>query len=154
MGWMSETRLPLPLFDRNRVIAQVRLHAQEAGDLVLLVKMIELQIERKIAETVAVIGEEFFFALQVFLRGLQTHADVRVDTGVSKGDPPVVNVAVDQLEVFAAARQYEIIRGAFVIIQKVVLDGFGFVAQAKNEIPVADNERSTSSHAKARAAGR
>ena len=67
MAWIPETRLPLPVPTRDQVIAEVGPHAQEAGDLVLLVKMFELLRQRQVGEAVAVVGQEVFFAFEVLL---------------------------------------------------------------------------------------
>jgi len=34
-----------------------------------------------------------------------------------------VNIAVEQFDILAAARQNEVVGGAFVVVEKVVLDG-------------------------------
>ena len=61
---------------RNYVITQVWHDAQEAGDLVLLVKMLQLLRKGKIAEAVTVVGQELVLAVQIFFRRLEPLADI------------------------------------------------------------------------------
>src|SRR5579859_6642480 len=117
----------------DEMVAEVGAHAEKARDLVLFAEMVQLLGQRQVRGAVAVIGEEFFFALVVLFVGFEALADVGVNAGVGERDAPVVNVAVEELHVFAAGDD-KIVGGALVVVQEVVLDRFGFVAEAKNKV--------------------
>ena len=104
MAWMPDTRLPLPCFQRDQVIAEVGPHADEAGNLVLLVKVLQLLGQRQVGETIAVVGQKFLFALEILLHRLQPLSDVGIDARVREGNAPVVNIAVQQFQVLGRRR--------------------------------------------------
>ena len=79
---------------------------------------------------------------------------VDVRAGLDEGDRPVVDVAIEEVDLLAALRPDEIVRDGFVVVQKVILDDVALVAQAKNEILVPESGRSTSSGARESAACR
>src|SRR5215469_5297854 len=60
------------------------------------------------------------------------------DSGVGKRNPPVLNVAIEELQLFPATRHNKVVRGTFVVIQKVVLDGVGAMAEAQNKVLMAE----------------
>src|SRR5690242_16267203 len=94
----------IPLGNGYRVITQIRTDAQEAGNLVLLMKVVDLLVKPQVAEAVAIVREKFLFAFKVFLHGLQPHADIGADSSIGKSNSPIMNVAVDELQIFAAVR--------------------------------------------------
>src|SRR6266849_10247295 len=116
------------------MITEVWPNTNKAGDLLLLAEMLQLLVEVQIGQAVAIVGEEFLFAVQVFFHRLEPLADVGVDARIYKGDPPVVDVAMEQLETLSPAGQNEVIRDAFVVVQEVVLDRVRAVPQAENEV--------------------
>ena len=87
----------IPLGNGYRMITQIRTDAQEAGNLVLLMKVVDLLLEPQVAEAVAIVREKFLFAFKVLLHGLQPHADIGADSSIGKSNSPIMNVAVDEL---------------------------------------------------------
>ena len=94
----------IPLNNGYGVVTQIRTDAQEAGDLVLLMKVVDLFVKPQVAETVAIVREKFVFAFKVLLHGLQPHADIGGDSSIGKSNSPIMNVAIDELEILAAVR--------------------------------------------------
>jgi len=125
-------------FQRHQVIAEIRADAQKAGYLVLLVKVLQLLRKRKVGKAVAVVGQKFLFALQILLHHLQAHPDVGIDSGIGEGNAPIVDITVQQFKILGAARQDKVVRGAFVVVEEVVLDGIGAMPQAENKVLVAE----------------
>ena len=74
----------------------------------------------------------------MLLHCLQSLSDVRIDPGVHESDAPVLDVAVQQFQVLAALGQNEVIGGAFVVVEKVVLDDVRPIAHAEDEVPVSE----------------
>src|SRR6516164_2093157 len=87
-----------------RVITQIRTDARETGNLVLLTKVVDLLVKSQVAEAVAIVCEKFLFAFNVLLHGLQPHADIGADSSIGKSNSPIMNVAVDELQILAAFR--------------------------------------------------
>src|SRR5262249_22570078 len=106
----------IPLGDGYSVITQIRADAQEAGDLVLLMKVVDLLVEWQIGDAIAIVGEELIFAFKVLLHGFQPHTYIGANFSIGKRDSPIVNIAIDELQIFATVGQHEIIRSAFVVI--------------------------------------
>ena len=84
----------------------------------------------------------------MLLNGFQTLSNIRSESGVHKGDIPVVNVAAQELKMFTSIAKDEVIGHALVIFEKVLFDHIAFVTQAEDEVLVAVMRIVTSSHAK------
>src|SRR5215471_867477 len=54
----------IPLGNGYCVITQIRADAQEAGDLVLLMKVTDLFVEPQVAEAVAIVRKKFLFTFK------------------------------------------------------------------------------------------
>ena len=67
---------------------------------------------------------------------LEPLPDVRVQAGVDEGDLPVLDVAGQQLHRLAAVREHEVVGDRLVVVEEVVLDGVGLVAEAEDEVLV------------------
>src|SRR6185503_2438047 len=107
---------------RNRMEALTRAHAEEAGDFVLPAELLDVLRQVEIREAIAVVGEEHLVVAEIASYRLEPLSDVRLQTGVGERDPPLIDVPTIQLYVFAAARQLEIVREAFVVVEKILLD--------------------------------
>ena len=68
---------------------------------------------------------------------LQSLTDVGGHSRVNECNAPVVNIAVQQLHFLPTFGENEIVGEAFVVVEKVVLEGVRSVAQAQNEVFVA-----------------
>jgi hypothetical protein len=92
-------------------------------------KMIDLVGQRQVGESVTVVGEKHFFMgiLRLALRRWPIE-----DTGISEGNVPIVNVAMEQLS-FLPLGENKIVGNTFVVVQKV-FDEIRPVSQAQNEI--------------------
>jgi hypothetical protein len=120
------------------VAAQTWSHTKESRRLVLAVKAFDEVGKVKIGQIVAVIGQKNFVFAQVFLDSFQSLADIRFGACVNKSDCPVVNIRVEHLQLFSAIRKHEIIGKKLRVIDEVILDGLRAIAQAKDEIFVAE----------------
>src|SRR5207244_1241395 len=87
---------------RDKVVADVRLHGEEARDLAAPSKLVDLHRKRRIGEAIAVIRKEHVFIGKMSFRELETLADIRGQARIYKRDLPIVDVAVEQLKVLSA----------------------------------------------------
>src|SRR5690349_2361581 len=116
------------------MIAQAWLDTYETADLVLFEKMIELSGKGKIRKAVTIVSEEHLFPIEIFFHRLQSLTYVGSQSGIRKGDSPVVDVRIQQVETFPTLRKYEIIRNALFVIQKIFLDDIGSMTETQHEI--------------------
>src|ERR1035438_678552 len=123
--------------ERNHMKTLRRLHANKAGNLVALKKMIDVGEQRQVSQSIHVVGKKHLLAVKVRLHGFEALSNVRGSARIDEGDTPVLDIAVQQRHVLAAIREDEVVGQTLVVIQKVVLDGVGLVSQAQNEILVA-----------------
>src|SRR2546428_172900 len=129
----------LPVVVRHdKVIAELRPDAEEARDPVAPPEMLKLRRERQVGEAVAVVREELLLTGEMWLDGLEALPDVRVDPRVDEGDSPIADIALQELEPPPALAQHEVIRDAFVIVPEVALDEVGAVAEAEDEVLLAE----------------
>ena len=130
----------LPLRELYRMEAvRGRAHAEEGGDLVVLVEVGEHVGQRSVSDRVAVGGEEGLLADEVLLHSAQALADVAMHPGVHEGDAPFANVAREQLDVLLAAaraREHEVVGQSLVVVEEEVLDHVTLVTQADDEVVV------------------
>src|SRR5262245_17436627 len=122
--------------ERNDVAALRRPHRQEAAHLVPPQEVLDVPVQRQVRQPVAVVRQEHRLSPEVGLDGLQPLPDVGGDAGVDERDVPVVDVAVEQAELLAALGEDEVVGDALVVVEEVVLDGVGLVAQAEDEVLV------------------
>ncbi len=100
------------------------------------VEPVDQERQIQVGEAVRVVGEEDLLLVDVLAHRRQALADVRAHPGVDEGDPPVLDVRVEQLEVAAAARQDEVVGDPFLVVEEVVLDDVALVAEAEDEVRV------------------
>jgi len=72
------------------------------------------------------------------LDSLRPLANIRIHARIGERDAPVVNVAIEELQVLASGLQGEIVRDTLVVVQEIVLHDIGAIAQAKNEVFVSE----------------
>jgi hypothetical protein len=114
---------------------RLRWHREQRPDLVgLRAEPGEHVVERHVGEDVGVVGEEHLLVLDVLAHPPQPLADRRGEAGVDERDRPVADVGAQQLDV--AAPQHEVVRGRLVVVEEVVLDVVGAVAEAEHEVGV------------------
>ena len=94
-------------------------------------------VERGVGEGVPVVGQEHVLALEQVAHPAQPLADGGVEPGVGEGDPPVGDVGAQQLHPPAALGQHEVVGHRLVVVEEVVLDRVGPVAEAQDEVAVA-----------------
>ena len=94
--------------------------------------------QRGVREPVPVGGQERFVVAEVRRDRLQPLADRRVEAGVDEGDPPVLEVAREQLELraVAVALEHEVVEERLVVGEEVLLDDLALVAEAEDEVVV------------------
>ena len=123
------------------MIAEIRQDAQKARDFVLLTEVFQLLRQREVGEAITIVSQKFLLSIQISLYCLQSLADIRIDPSVRERNAPVVSVAIKQLYLLASTGQDKIVRGALTIIEEILLDCIGAVAQAQDEILVSGNLR-------------
>jgi hypothetical protein len=99
---------------------------------------LEELVEGSIGQDVAVVAQEDVLVVEVMAHGPQALADGRVEAGVDEADPPVVDVALEQLDGAAAAAQDEVVRDGLGVAEEVLLDRVGAVPEAQDEVLVAE----------------
>src|SRR5215469_4991673 len=110
------------LINRDHVETGFWFNTDKAGQALAFQELVDYGVEVHVRQTIGVVGKERLLILDVLLHHFQAHSNVRVETGIDEGDAPIVDIAVQQFEVFAAAGKHEIIRDAFVVVQEVILD--------------------------------
>jgi len=63
----------------------------------------------------------------------QPLANIRAGAGLDKGDGPVVNVAIQIVDLLSTLRPDKIVRNRLVIVKKIVFDAIALVSQSENE---------------------
>jgi hypothetical protein len=61
-------------------------------------------------------------------------ANIGIDSRVHEGYPPIVDIAIEQIDLLATTRKNKIVGSALVVIEKVIFDDFGSISQAQNEV--------------------
>src|SRR5262245_21871630 len=112
-------------------------HGQKARGHVVATEVIEIRRQVQIGEAVGVVGHEHVVVVtQEALHGLQALPEVRVQAGVDERDPPVLDVATEDLDVLATLREHEVVGQTLVVVQEVLLDRVTAKAEAENEVVV------------------
>ena len=116
---------------------ELRTHREEHRRLPTLVECLDEVRKRCVREAVTVRGQEGVVA-DMRRYGLQPLTDRGVDPGVDEGDPPLVELAREELELrtVRAAVEHEVVEHRPVVREEVVLDDFALVPQAQNELVV------------------
>ena len=115
-----------------------RVDDHERADQAAGMERVQVVRQPQIGQPVGIVRQELVLAMQV---GLDTHqplADGRLRPGVGEGDVPVVDVRAQQPDVTAAAAQHEVVRGPLLVVEEVLLDDLALVAQAEDELLVAE----------------
>jgi hypothetical protein len=110
--------------------------ADERSDGVALAEPGDVGVEVEIREPVGVVREKHRLALEMRPDGGEPLADVRLETRIDERDRPVGDVVAEQLDRSSALAQPEVVREPLVVVDEVVLDGFGAVPEAEDEVPV------------------
>ena len=124
--------------ERDRMKALTRTYADEAADLVLPVEVVEVFRQREIGEPIAVVREEDGIVPEIVPDGVETLADVGVETCVGECDLPVLDVAAAEPDIEAAAGQLEVVRHALVVVEEVSLDEIATITETENELSVTE----------------
>ena len=93
---------------------------------------------RRVGEHVAVVGEEDLVVLEVGPHPAQPLTDRGVDAGVDEGDRPVADVGASISTCWpplVSTKSFELVSP---VVEEVVLDRVGAVAQAQDELGVAE----------------
>src|SRR5712692_142242 len=115
---------------------QTRPNAKKCRCFILFVERFDQIGEMEIRQIVAVVRQENFVAIQIFLYRFQSLANVCICSRVDKCNCPVVDVTIEDLDVSATIEQHEVVRYQFTVIYKVVFDDIGTISEAENEILV------------------
>src|SRR5207245_621206 len=118
--------------------ALTRTHADTAGDRVLPVEVVEVLRQREIGEPIAVVREEDGIVPEITPHGVETLADVGVQTGVGEGDRPSRDVTAVYSDVHASSEELEVVRQALVVVEEVSLDEIATITETENELGVAE----------------
>src|SRR6185436_14397346 len=109
-GFSGVPNLPdqAPLIHVDDVKRMARAHGQEARGHLAATEMVEIGRQVEIGETVRVVGhEDVVPVVEVTLHRLQALTEIGVQARVDEGDLPIVNVAAEQMDVFAALAEHE-----------------------------------------------
>ena len=99
-------------------------------------ELVDEVVHRGVGEDVAVVGEEELVALEVGTHATQALTDRGVHAGVDEGDGPVADVGAEHVDVLPALGQHEVVGGGLAVVEEVVLDGLGPMAEAEDELGV------------------
>ncbi len=112
--------------------------ADEARHLAASAERLDVPVEVEIGQAVGVVGKEHLLALQMRANTHQSLADVRVQPRIDERDAPILDVFSKELDRATAVRVDEIVEDALVVFEKEVLDRRPAVAQAQDEVLVAE----------------
>src|SRR3954453_3459816 len=116
---------------------EARLDGEHARDLALALDALDARLERRVRDLVAVVGQEGLLALEMAADAPQPLADRRRPARVDERDPPVLDVALEQLDLAAALREDEVVLERLVVVEEVLLERVAVVAEAEDELRVA-----------------
>ncbi len=91
-----------------------------------------------LSQAIAIVRQEFFFFLQVLFNGFEALADIRIYPGIRESNPPIMDIAIQQIHLFATARKNKIVGSALVVSEKVIFHSFRPMSQTENEVLVAE----------------
>jgi hypothetical protein len=118
----------------DEMTGQVGLDAKKTRYFLVTLEMVNLLIEGQVSKTVAIISEEHFFAIEVFLDCFKTLADIRPCARIGKSDIPIIDITIKKSQILTALGKNKIIRNAFIVIEEVVLDEISGVTKAKDKV--------------------
>src|SRR4029077_18885123 len=78
------------------------------------------------------------FAFQVRLYRLQPFADGRISSGLDERDCPVVDIAVQEMNLLATLRPDKVVGYGLVVVQEIVFDSISFMSETQDEVLVAE----------------
>ena len=126
------------VFEVHEVEALRRRHGHERRDLVAGAERVDHVGQLQVGQAVGVVGEEHLLVLDVLAHRHEPLPDVGVQAGVDERDLPVGDVVALELDLLAAVRQREVVRDPFLVVEEEVLDDVGLVAEAEDELLVAE----------------
>jgi len=95
------------------VITEIRPNTKKARDFSLLAKVFNLLGKRQVSEAIAYVRQEFSSPCKYFSTAFQPLANIGIYPGIGKGDSPILDVAVKQLQTLPPpdrTKSFEIIR--------------------------------------------
>src|SRR6266567_429336 len=116
------------------MVAEVGSDAEKTRNFIVLMKMVELLLEGQIAQTIAVVGQKLLLSMQIFLYRFQALADVGTDSSIGKGNSPIVDITLEQLEILPPTGQNKVVGGALVVLEEVIFDDVRAMSQTQNEV--------------------
>src|SRR5579859_399382 len=84
----------IAFFNRDEVITEVRPDTKKAGNLALVVKMVQLLRKGQVGQPVAIVRQELVFSVQVFLNRFQALTNIGVNSRIRECNAPIVNIAI------------------------------------------------------------
>src|SRR4029077_12278735 len=121
----------------NEVIAEIGTDTEKTGDFVMLPEVLDLLGKGEIGKTITVVGQEHLFAFEIFLDSFEALADVGGDAGVSESDAPIVDITIDEVDIFTTGGEDEVVGNIFVVVDEIILDGVRAMPETKDEILMA-----------------
>ena len=123
--------------DRDDVERLAGTHRQKGRDLAATDRVLDQLGQGEVGQHVGVVGKEQVLAFQVPAHGGQALADVGVAAGLGEGDPPAVDVALEQLDARPTLGIDEVVGQPFLVVHEIPPDHVALVTEAKDEVPVA-----------------
>lgn len=93
-------------------------------------------VDRCVGEAVGVARKEGATAFEVRPHPTQALADQRMQARIDERDAPVLHVARQHSHIVAATLEHEVVRQPLLVLEEVLLDVAGAVAEAEHEIVV------------------
>ncbi len=90
------------LADGDNVKARGRLHQKKGGHRGTAAELFDHGGKRNIAQTVTIVGQKHLFALEMRLHRLEPFANIGIYPGLNERDGPVINVAIQEIDLLAA----------------------------------------------------
>jgi hypothetical protein len=81
--------------------------------------------QRQIGKPIGIIGKKLILAFEKFLNRLKALADIRLRPGVDKMNAPILDITIQQLDVFATVRKNEVVGSTLAVVKKILLDCYG-----------------------------
>src|SRR4029453_17555094 len=116
--------------------AGMRADTDEAPQLAVSLKVVQVLVEWNIGQAVAVVRQKLGIVAEIALDSFQPLANVRVHSGLGERDLPAIDVAAEQPDGPTPFGQLEVGGEALVVVEEVLLDLVPSIPEAEDEFCV------------------
>ena len=110
------------------------MNSDKATDLTAFLKAIDHIRQRRVGQSVAVVGEEDFLLLDEMSDRYETFSDIAPDPGIYECNPPIRRPFTQNFDLFAEVRDDAVAVCRRLVVQEILLDDVCLVSEAKDEI--------------------